>query len=646
MISTCSSLVYKGSHLLFMGLYFVLLLGNQKAVGQCTYLSNTDFEDTQIAGSTFQIFNQSTGIISPWKTTASDGAQEVRRSGFSGIPSYSGNQFIELNANIAATTYQNFTAPGGTMFTLNFAHRGRSGTDVMNVSIGSPSPTSIASGTAVTGTTYLNLGNFSDGNTAWGYYTVSFTLPTGVAGDAFSIRFTSVSATGGNTSSGNFLDAISIADIAPAVSGSRSVTLACPTTTTNLNSFTITNPSSGTVRTWHTGAVATNANKIADVTAVGPGTYYTAFYNPTKLCYGGTTSVTVNGPTGVPTAPTVVLTQPVCLLPTGTITIAAPLGASLTYSIDGTNYVSLPVFAGLASGTYAVRVRNGTSSLCTSTSTSATINTPLLSPAAPTASVTVQPSCTLATGTITIAAPTGLGLTYSLDGSTYTNTTGVFTGLSPGIYSVTVKNIAGCISSATSLTVNAQPPTPTVTLSSATICAGSSTTLTVGGCAGGIIKWGSGDNTTSLLVTPVVTTAYSATCIAVSGCTATNSTTITVRPTPTYNEQPTITSATCAGAAANSDAHITLVTLENTERADIVAGGTYNGGPVYMSASNQLVSGGTGSFTNLPNATTRQPYTIRLFGISGTCFIDVMATLDPANCQCSGTACPQVSMNY
>ncbi|MCX6257451.1 MAG: hypothetical protein NTW49_06085, partial [Bacteroidia bacterium] len=62
-----------------------------------------------------------------------------------------------------------------------------------------------------------------------------------------------------------------------------------------------------------------------------------------------------------------------------------------------------------------------------SSGTSVTINAAPGAPAAPTASATLQPTCNIPTGTITITAPTGAGITYSIDGSTYTNTTGVFT---------------------------------------------------------------------------------------------------------------------------------------------------------------------------------------------------------------------------
>jgi hypothetical protein len=50
---------------------------------------------------------------------------------------------------------------------------------------------------------------------------------------------------------------------------------------------------------------------------------------------------------------------------------------------------------------------------------------------------TLQPTCAVATGTITVSAPTE-GITYSIDGSTYT-TTGIFTNVAAATYSVTVK---------------------------------------------------------------------------------------------------------------------------------------------------------------------------------------------------------------
>ena len=65
-------------------------------------------------------------------------------------------------------------------------------------------------------------------------------------------------------------------------------------------------------------------------------------------------------------------------------------------------------------------------------------------PVAPTATV-INPTCTLATGTITVTAPTpGAGITYTVVGTNpvvaaITNSTGIFAGLSPGIYNVTIE---------------------------------------------------------------------------------------------------------------------------------------------------------------------------------------------------------------
>ncbi|KQB41098.1 T9SS sorting signal type C domain-containing protein [Flavobacterium aquidurense] len=74
---------------------------------------------------------------------------------------------------------------------------------------------------------------------------------------------------------------------------------------------------------------------------------------------------------------------------------------------------------------------------------------------APTVSTT-QPTCTVNTATITITSPSPApGITYSINGSTYTNTTGVFTGVAVGPYNVTTKNSSGCTSLATPVNINA-----------------------------------------------------------------------------------------------------------------------------------------------------------------------------------------------
>ena len=147
-------------------------------------------------------------------------------------------------------------------------------------------------------------------------------------------------------------------------------------------------------------------------------------------CISASTSVTVNAQPPTPAAPTASVTaQPTCAVATGTITVTAPTGGGLTYSIDGTNYQASTVFNNVAPGTYNVTVQNGSG--CISTSTSVTVNAQPPTPAAPTASVTAQPTCAVATGTITVTAPTGAGLTYSIDGTNYQAST-VFNNVAAG----------------------------------------------------------------------------------------------------------------------------------------------------------------------------------------------------------------------
>ncbi|MES2747767.1 MAG: T9SS type A sorting domain-containing protein [Bacteroidota bacterium] len=177
-------------------------------------------------------------------------------------------------------------------------------------------------------------------------------------------------------------------------------------------------------------------------------------------------------------APTVSKTQPTCSVATGTITITAPLGTGLTYSINNSTYQSSTIFANLVPNNYNVTVKNGSG--CISSATLAVINAQPATPAAPTVSIT-QPTCTVATATITVTAPTGSGLTYNINNGPYQSSTS-FPGLVANTnYNVTVKNSSGCVSAITIAGINAQPSTPTASSVSITqpTCATPSGTITV-----------------------------------------------------------------------------------------------------------------------------------------------------------------------
>jgi uncharacterized repeat protein (TIGR01451 family) len=128
-----------------------------------------------------------------WLTTASDHKIELWHSGYNGVPAADGAQFAELNAYEVSTLYQDLPTTPGTKLYWRLYHRGRQGDDTMALDIGAPGST-------------VEQRRFTDGNTAWGYYTGTYTVPAGQTLTRFAFR--SVSAAGGNGGIGNFLDGI------------------------------------------------------------------------------------------------------------------------------------------------------------------------------------------------------------------------------------------------------------------------------------------------------------------------------------------------------------------------------------------------------------------------------------------------------
>ena len=241
-----------------------------------------------------------------------------------------------------------------------------------------------------------------------------------------------------------------------------------PTCQIATGTITVTSPAPAAGITFSIDGV-TYTNTTGVFSALVPGPYNVTVKNAAG-CVSGATPLTVNAQPLTPPAPTASVTQqPTCQIATGTITVTSPApAAGVTFSIDGVTYTNTTgVFSALVPGPYNVTVKN--SAGCVSSATPLTVNAAPQTPAAPLASVTQQPTCQIATGTITVTSPApAAGITFSIDGVTYTNTTGVFSALVPGPYNVTVKNSAGCVSSATPLTVNAAPQTPAAPLASVT----------------------------------------------------------------------------------------------------------------------------------------------------------------------------------
>ncbi|WP_338872656.1 SdrD B-like domain-containing protein [Spirosoma sp. SC4-14] len=350
----------------------------------------------------------------------------------------------------------------------------------------------------------------------------------------------------------------------------------------------------------------------------------------------GTYSVTAISTAGCSGTATATITEnPAAVVALSSATICAGQSATLTATPGFDTYVfsagitqigSSNMAVGTVAGTYSVTATSGAG--CTGSASGDIAVNPL-----PTATILVS-SATICQGeSATMTASGGATYVWSTNEQTASITVSA-----DGVYSVTVTSAEGCSDvTSTTITVN---PLPVLTINSATVCAGQSATLTVGGCDGGTIQWSMGDATVSVVVSPTLTTTYSATCVLSTGCSSTTSTTVTVNAMPTLTAgPPQAVTATCTGAVANNDAHIDLTGLINAERADIVMGSTYGNGPVYGAPTNLTVTAGAVSFTNLPNPITSQPYTIRLYSSNGTCYIDVTVILEPAICNCPDPKC-------
>src|SRR5207244_419645 len=146
--------------------------------------------------------------------------------------------------------------------------------------------------------------------------------------------------------------------------------------------------------------------------------------------------------------------HPTYATPTGTIVITAPVGAGFDYSLDGGAIQFSLTFTLVARGVHNVTARNTTDNSCVSLPTPLTVNAVPAVPAAPTASVTIQPTCATPTGTIVITAPVGAGFDYSLDGGAF-QVSPTFTLVAPGTHNVTARNTTdnSCVSLPTPLTV-------------------------------------------------------------------------------------------------------------------------------------------------------------------------------------------------
>lgn len=166
--------------------------------------------------------------------------------------------------------------------------------------------------------------------------------------------------------------------------------------------------------------------------------------------------------------------------------------------------------------------------------------------------VSASPTVNVSASSPSVCPGSSVNLTAS-GASTYswsTGGTGTSISVSPTIttvYTATGTSGIGCIDTQTISIGVASSPTVNITASSASVCPGSTATLTASGAS--TYTWSTGGIGASLSVTPTITSVYTATGTAASGCRDTQTITITLATNPTVNISASSTSV-CPGSAA------------------------------------------------------------------------------------------------
>ena len=213
-------------------------------------------------------------------------------------------------------------------------------------------------------------------------------------------------------------------------------------TCTTLGSITITGQGgSGTYTYTLNPGGATNATGV--FSGLGGGTYNVDI-NDSKGC-GPVNSgaIVINSPTTLTISNVVVTDVTSCYgNDEGALDIqVAGATGTVIYSIDGgATWGNTSTFTNLPAGSYSIQVNDDNNCI---TGTIVQINEP--AQIVLTVDQTIEPTPSLSDGEIHVSATGGTGLlTFVLNPGAITNTTGIFTGLPAGMYSVTVTDANGC----------------------------------------------------------------------------------------------------------------------------------------------------------------------------------------------------------
>ena len=366
--------------------------------------------------------------------------------------------------------------------------------------------------------------------------------------------------------------------------------------TTSLVPPTCYGDSNGTIQVLVTGGVGSFVYKIQ------PGNITNTTGNFTNLAAGvytitakdvnsctQTTAITINA------TPQVILTNAVTTYAScnpgcdGSVAVSATGGNGVyTYSINNSTFQSSNQFAAICSGAYTVSIKDGNNCLGSGTFGITTAT----GPNQITANNTNVSCFGGNSGSTIISATGGTGsMTYKLLPITISNTTGIFSNLTAGIYSIIASDANGCtlstsiqITEPTAVSITSITPTLVSCISAAD---GTLTVLSTGGTGAFSYNLQAG-NTTNLtgLFSGLIATTYTIKVTDANGCSTTSTQTVG-SPIPISFTSNIATPVNCN---AGNDGTIQVATT----------GGT---GLITYTIQPQPTNNTTGTFSNLPAGT-------------------------------------------
>jgi hypothetical protein len=190
------------------------------------------------------------------------------------------------------------------------------------------------------------------------------------------------------------------------------------------------------------------------------GAYTVAAKSATGCIGTGQITVGTNNPcAGITVVVSSTVVQPASGQNNGSITASATGGSGFTYSLNNGAFQTSGTFAGLAAGNYTITAKN--SNGCTGVKTVALgASNPCSGVTVTVTITTINPTTGSSNGSITASAAGGTGFTYSLNTGAY-QASGTFANLAAGTYTVTAKNVNGCLGSTQAILTATSPCTST-----------------------------------------------------------------------------------------------------------------------------------------------------------------------------------------